>query len=259
MKRPYTNHENIPIEDILLDVPQDQLAAIGAVSLSYNYAENTINRMLYLAIGMPIALFRDVVSRINGIDGKIEIVKAGAKERLNLSDEAQDFMSISLGNEGFKLLKKYRDAVIHARIVNRLTSIGELVESRGKHSEVLLSREALRGLYERLELMRRELASLYMVMDTHHWLNHLRNPDDPDSAQYEAKIPKFLALAHEYRQKRLSLPSLPEFPNEAELRAQENQASLAPPQQLTGWLDIGSLGLAEIGRASGNNPHAEEN
>lgn len=257
MKRDYTENKSIPPNDILQDVPQAQLAGIGAIALSYNYAENTINRMLFLAIGMPIALYRDVISRINGIDGKIEIVKRGAKERLCLSPDIQEFISVTLGDGGFKLLKKYRDAVIHARIVNRVTGVGELMESRGKHSEVLLSKAALMGLYQRLEAIRDELAALYMLMDCKYWI--VDDPAEPETAQRESEIPKYFALAQENRQKRLSLPPLPEFPDEAELHALENPASPATPEPLTGLLDLGTLGLAEIGRTIGKNPSSEEN
>jgi hypothetical protein len=88
---------------------------------------------------------------------KLKLSNRGSKEQLDLPTEILDFLSVTLGDGDFKLLKKYRDAVIHARIVNRVTGVGELLESRGKHTEVLLTKEALMGLYKRLEAIRMEL------------------------------------------------------------------------------------------------------
>jgi len=111
------------------------------------------------------------------------------------------------------------------------------------------------GLYQRLEAMRMELASLLMVMDAKYWINSFRDPADPDKAQHEAKIPRYFALAQDYRKKRQSLPPLPEFPDQAKLHELENPAEPASPEQLTGVLDLGNLGLAEIGRQlGGQNP-----
>jgi hypothetical protein len=259
MKRDYTEHENIPVENITRDIPQAQLAGIGAICLSYNYAENTINRMMFLAMGIPIEIYHDVTSRINGIDGKIEIVKRGAKEHLNLAPDILEFLSVTLGDGGFKLLKKYRDAVIHARIVNRITGVGELIESRGRHSEVLLTKDALMGLFQRLEEIRMELASLMGAIDAKWWINSFRDPDDPDRAQYEAKIPRCFALAQDYRSRRLSLPPRPEFPDATQLRELENRGATESPETITGILNLGTLGLAELGRADEqNHPRTED-
>jgi hypothetical protein len=250
MKRDYTEHEGIPPDDILTDIPQAQLAGIGAVALSYNYAENTVNRMMFLCMGIPIGMYRDVVTRINGVDGKIEIVKRGAKEQLNLPCEIVEFISVTLGDGHFKLLKKYRDAVIHARIVNKVTGVGELLESRGRHTEVLLTKDALMGLYKRLKEIRMELACLLMVMDAKHWINQFRDPNDLDKAKHEEQIPAYFALARQYRDQRLALSPLPEFPDAVQLHELESQPGAEPQETMTGVLTLGTLGLAEVGRTA---------
>jgi hypothetical protein len=219
MKRAYTEHESIPPDDLLKDIPQSQLAAIGAVALGYNYAENTINRMLLSCTGIPIALYRDVMSRINGIDGRIELVKKGAKEHLGLSEETLVFLADTLGDDGFKLLKKYRDAVIHARFVNRVTGVGELIESRGKHSEVLLTEEALLALYTRLEYLRVELSSLSALMREQDAFNSLGDSDDREKQKRKRQIERLFGIAKECRVGRLRLPPLPEFPDAITMNA----------------------------------------
>jgi len=258
MKRPYSEtFESIPIDDIRKDIPPEQLAAMGAVTLSFNYAENSINRMLLFTVGMPVSLHRDIISRINGIDGKIAIVKKGANE-LGLSDAIRLFLAETLGEGGFSLFKKYRDAVIHARIFNKEESIGELVESKGKHIEVLLSKAALDGLYTHLEAIRRELSTLLVLLSEASYLKQ-EGLNDQEKAQHEAKIQEYFVRARSHRTQRLSLPPIPEFPDEAALRAQENQVEPAAPEPITGWLELGTLGLAEIGRALGKKPSQGEN
>jgi hypothetical protein len=213
MKRDYTENESNPPNDLLKDIPQSQLAAVGAISFCYNYAENTINRMLMPCTGMAIEVYADVMSRINGIDGKIEIVKKGAKQRLRLPEEMLGFLGEILGNGHFKLLKKYRDAVIHARFINRETGIGELIESRGKHSEVLLTEQAIMGLYHRLNSIRIELSAMNLVLELYDSILALRDPDGPEKADLERDIEKFYGLAVRRRNMRLALPPLPDFPD----------------------------------------------
>lgn len=258
MKRPYSKaFKSIPADDIRNDIPQEQLALIGAVALSYNYAENTINRMLYWAIGMPISMHRDIVSRINGVDGKIAIIKSGATE-IGIPENIRVFLAETLGEGGFGLLKKYRDAVIHARILNNKIGIGELIESKGRHMEVLLSQAALDGLFNHLEAIRLELAALMLMMFEAFSLKNDASADDPKKSSYEEDIQNYFAQAQSYRTRRLSLPPIPEFPDEAELRALENPAAPAMPEQLLGILNLGSLGLAAIGRTDGKNPPPNE-
>jgi hypothetical protein len=139
MKRPYKmvpDASRTPVSDIRKDVSQQQLASIGAIMLAYNYAENTINRMIGVALRLPADLYRDVVSRINGVDGKIAIVKSAA-QHLGVPEDIRSFLAETLGEGAFGLLKTYRDAVTHARFVDQAMGIGEYIESRGRHVEVL--------------------------------------------------------------------------------------------------------------------------
>jgi hypothetical protein len=66
-------------------------------------------------------------------------------------------------------MKQYRDAVIHARVLNAPAGLAQSPGKRGKTNEVLLTLGALDGLCERLALLRRELieASLQYRPDRH--------------------------------------------------------------------------------------------
>jgi hypothetical protein len=254
MKRPYTaEFSGVPVSDIRKDITQEQLAAIGAIALAYNYAENTIRRMVLPALRMPVELHRDVVSRINGADGLIEIVKLGAKS-LRLSDTITDFLAESLGV--FKIHKKYREAVIHARILNKDAGIGELVESRGVHSEVLLTADALNACYDHISALRPELSALLLVMIEA--LNLTETADDPEKSQLAAKIQGHFAQAQKHRTRRLSLPPIPGFPDAAELHVLGSMNAQESPDTLTGLIDVGTLGLSPRGREIDKNPPSGE-
>src|SRR5258708_489569 len=81
---------------------------------------------------------------------------------------------------------------------------------------------------------------------------------DQEKTQHEAKIQEYFVRAQAHRTRRLSLPPIPEFPDQSALHAQENQAETVPQEEITGWLPLGTLGLAEIGRALGKKPSPEK-
>jgi hypothetical protein len=179
----------------------------------------------------------DVVTRINGVDGKIAIVKSGAKE-LGIPENIRNFMAESFGEGSFKLFKKYRDAVIHARILDPEAGIGELLESKGTHSEVLLTAAALNSLYNHLDMLRLELSELLLVTITTQLLSVLSS-DDPKRSQLEAEIQESFVRAQEHRSQRLSLPPIPGFPSESELRELEILARRNQIGMLSGWMQSG--------------------
>jgi hypothetical protein len=82
------------IADIRKDIPEHVLAGIGAVALAYNEAESSFAARLQ-------AVSLDIISRINGVEGKVEIIKA-AFRALGASDEVQRLIAISLGQEGYR-------------------------------------------------------------------------------------------------------------------------------------------------------------
>ena len=211
MKRAYTERKKVSkTGDIKLDLTTAQLAGIGAVALAYNYGETAIDRALGLALGIGYKLYLPLVTRINGMDGKIDLLKLAAKE-FNLPTNLQSDFAETLGY--FATLKTYREGVIHARVLDADLGLGEVIERRARHSEVLLTETALDGLYAHLDAVSHELACWIVI-----WLK-LRNltlldAGDPKRAQIEADLLDATALYQSHRNKRLSLPPLPEFPEE---------------------------------------------
>lgn len=197
-----------------LDLSTDQFAGIGKVAIAYNYAETSIDRCLAVALDLPAGMEMQVTSRINGIDGKIELIKKTATA-LSLPSELRLQVADTLGKTGFSLLKSYRDGVIHARVLDADLGIGEHVGRRAQHIDVLLKADALDALADHLRAISIEITSLIFVFLTAQKLAAAA-PDDPKTAQLLEDIQDDISLYREYQSHRLSLPPLPEFPEEPE-------------------------------------------
>jgi hypothetical protein len=222
------------VADIRKDIPQPVLAGIGAVALAYNEAESYIDGLVSFTARLR-TVSPEIISRINGVEGRVEIVKAAFRE-LGASAEAQRLIAISLGHEGFLLFKQYRDAVIHARQFNLIANVADTLVKRGQHYEVLITVDALSGLYERIALLTKELFEIRGLA-----IRLARARDDEDFLKYaisggiqldenqvhfsdqrKANVEKDIQAAfgrlEDRLKRRQSLPPLPKFPSEAELQ-----------------------------------------
>jgi hypothetical protein len=199
------------------DFSPEQLQGIGSVAVTYNAAEGLIDRMLSSTVGLSDTLRNHLGSRINGVVGKIELIKLGA-DVIGASAPLKTAITETLGEGGFQLLKRYRDAVIHARSLDSELAIGYVVERRGQQSEVLLSAAALRELTWRLELIRREMFEIEHALHVTRVLKTALDPDDPKRESYERVVQECCSQAQEHRNTRLSLPPLPGFPEEPAIR-----------------------------------------
>jgi hypothetical protein len=217
------------------DLSENQLAWIGSVALAYNETELILDLILTSALGQN-DLGHALTSRINGTEGKIEILKT-AIANLKAEQPIRDAIALTLGADGFSGLKKYRDRVIHARIRDAKNAIAQSPASRGKFEEVLLTEKALEGVYNRLVLLRAELSFiLQMVIGIEVAasiglaLHHMKlSSDDPykRAPETESRIQAALAQLQLCRRDRLSLQPLPKFPSESEL----NEADVRAKQE----------------------------
>jgi hypothetical protein len=220
--------------DIKRDIAGAILSRIGAVSLAYNEAEGLIDGLLIRATGLDLG-YLDIISRINGIEGKIEIIKAVFRE-LGAPNDVQEAVAVTLGMDGFLLYKQYRDAVTHARGLDLITKVASTVVKRGKRYEVLLTETALDALYKRLVMIRKEIFDLVVIageLSTRHDANRFRKYAEQAeitidlhhahfspqrTANIELNIRAGLAQYQQHLTLRRSLSPLPEFPTESELR-----------------------------------------
>jgi hypothetical protein len=214
--------EAIPL-DIKRDIPQTQLAAIGALALAFNELEATVDKLFFASTGLPQHLQLEISTRINGIDGTIEIIKASTKYYFSEAEQRQ--LEDALGATGFHLMKNYRDCVIHARHLNFSTNIGIKVDRRARIYDVLVTQAALDAAFNIMDALRWELFSAFMLVSA---LKAIKDNDPayPKKPQLEAYAANYRALFLANQRERRSLPPIPEFPSESELREAEDQFQL---------------------------------
>ena len=110
----------------------------------YNDAEELVETLCIIGLQLPIQP-REVLSRINGIDGITAIAKKVCAQR-GFTEEEMTALCDTLGKGGFEGLKGWRDAVIHARIFDAATSIGKQKIRKGAVADVLsVAEPALAG------------------------------------------------------------------------------------------------------------------
>jgi hypothetical protein len=187
-----------------------QLELIGAVAMIYNDAEQTIIDICRLGLQLPIDPM-EVLARINGIEGVANIAKKVC-ERWGFTAQERAALGDTLGEAGFLELKRHRDGVIHARVYDASTSIGKSRQGKGRVQDVLLAEAALQGLYDRLKWFGQELRQLDLILAHRHSLAHATI--DQERERHEAKIQVAWSRYQQHRNRRLSLPPLPEFPPE---------------------------------------------
>jgi hypothetical protein len=210
-------------DDVKLNLTTQQLAGIGAVAMAYNEAEIRLEFILYTAIGLPGQIWREVTSRIQGADEKVLLIKVAAKAHLNAPAQFAALMEDTLA--GFSECKGYRDGVIHTRVLDSKTAVGQNLAGKGKISQVLLTTAALDGIYNRLVILREELE----IIDT--TFNFLRqsglaitsNWRDPNTIEYIPEIDDWLARLLNARERRKALPALPTLPLPASAQAVQNK------------------------------------
>lgn len=196
--------------DPYMNLTPKQLELIGAIAMMYNDVEETLIDMCRLGLQLPID-FREVLGRINGIDGIMALVKKVC-EKWGFTNEELAALCDTLGNAGFSELKRYRDGIVHARVYDASTSIGKSKRGKGQIQDVLLAETALRGVYDRLYWLERELSQLDLILARRFGMATVNT--DREREQHEAKIPDAWSRYQSHRNHRQSLPPLPEFPPE---------------------------------------------
>lgn len=233
MKRKGTQKVHIDYTgDVRRDLSANQLELIGAIAIAYNEAEIFLDIMIAIALRLPAPVTAEFSSRVNGVEGKILILKQ-CVECLCGIDGFSEALDQTLGKSGFNGLRTYRNTIIHARLINKHNSIGVTNPVKGAFTEVLLNKTALEGVYNRLIAMATELQyccryvrrarELVDFLDQQNTLRAVsrRKPDqlaqiDRACAQTQIEgvsdLKELLAQVRECQRQRISLPPLPEFP-----------------------------------------------
>jgi len=218
MKRPFgpAKNSHAKFDDVRADFSSAQLQGIGAVAMAYNELEAELFALFMVSTGIDPNLQLDVFTRINGTDGVIEIIKKGAAT-LGIPAESQTELNEVLGEGVFGLHKQHRDAVIHSRMYNAPLGVGIRAGRRAALFEVLLTKEALEILYQHMTALKRQLRDAVLFLHSARDLNNF-GPGDPGREPREALAAHLSARFLDHRKARQSLPPLPEFPSEPELK-----------------------------------------
>lgn len=221
--------------DVRKDLTQNQLAWIASVALAYNETEQLIDGCLIFALSLGDISY-DVLGRINGLGGKAEILKKALVE-LNCPNNMLAEMRDSIGDGGFLFFKKYRDRIIHARVIDAAAAIAKTPAKRGNFEEVLLTVAALKALYIRLTILRKELIEIMQLVGELARAKYLKPIEEfgvlalnDQHIGGRRKVETALIIRdcftrfQIHRNRRLSLPPLPEFPAGSVLRAADEKA-----------------------------------
>jgi hypothetical protein len=213
----------------------EQLAEIGAISLKFNQIESLIEFILLVILDIQPALWLDVVRRINGMDNKIAILRRYYESNKILTDKAKACLKIAL--DAVMEYKKYRDLIIHCVPYDVDKGIGQHITTKAEAVQILLTKEALSALYERLCIFNEELvyADLLFRLGSEEGAKAIYpHSHDPSQLRRGRDVPAVLALVLPHQKRRLSLPPLPEFPSEDQIQADQART-------LQGWIPIETL------------------
>jgi hypothetical protein len=212
-----------------------QLAKMGALSIAWNQVESSID-WLGSWILFPASPFylkleaQDVIS----FSGKVALLRACATNAKLLNDEAKRCIKLTL--DGVLECRTYRNAVIHSHIYDHKKGIASYTAENGKPYQVMVSYEALSGLYDRLVLLKRELMEIDLLlrMELEPTAIKMISPTtgqpefDQRRALLERGVPNTTRQVLHHQKERRSLPPLPLFPDARRVRPKKADAESRP-------------------------------
>jgi hypothetical protein len=259
MKRKVKERRSFPhrVSDPRKSLPQGQLAALGAVCLAWNDLEAMLDVLLCVVTLVPHVLWRDIATRINGIEGKKGIIEGACVKRFGIRDGwLHDAIFDTLGAaSGYR---KYRDITIHSRLIDSKNEIGEMAIRRGDIEEVLMSKDALNSLYDHFQALKDELNSLISWFQAMAHFLALGDDDKavqrimreqiaarmvaakegvpfngwiaafPDKQEISQEAQRSFSLYNYYHTARLSLKPLPSFPTESQAPLKREETTGIP-------------------------------
>jgi hypothetical protein len=166
MKRKITERRRWRVRayDVRRDLTKETLAGIGAMALAWNDVEAMLDILLCVCMDIPTSVWREMTTRINGIDGKIGLIKFSLQNILRLSEEFIKLTEDTLG--AVAQFKGYRDTIIHSRVIDVGSEIAEMTFRRDKIEEVLITVDALTKLYDNIAALHKGIMELISVIES---------------------------------------------------------------------------------------------
>ncbi len=194
-------------ENIEQDLSPAQLCGIGKVAIAWNDVEYLIDNALYSGMRLPSIFWTEITNQM-AKNAKIKLIAAAA-ESMNFSDKIKKVIDNT--TKEINQLSIFRNAVIHARVYDNTNGIGQLI-TRGGIEQILLTEEALDGLYKRLVLIRHELRCIlalfdlsrtFLIMFPANQLNTLISGND---------FQQWMNILQDYQKQRAALTPFAPFP-----------------------------------------------
>jgi hypothetical protein len=130
--------------------------------------------------------------------------------------DEDDYATVAASFGSIEEHKRYRDAVIHARVLSPTATIAPSFERKGETFEVLISMHALDTLCARLDALCLECAEISMLFfSSARFLGNLsRQQTEDEKREAWLEFRAGIVLLRDHQRRRKSLPSLPKFPDE---------------------------------------------
>lgn len=214
VRRKSTAYRDWTHYDLIESVPQDTLALVGAICLEWNFIEDIFDRLVSEVAGIRYEFAAEITSRINGFEGKKQVVVKGLDGYSILQSDDVEAIKSAIAH-AFRL-KQCRDNLVHARLYDPSETIVGTFTKHGSKQETLFERGYLSDLYNHLRAMSDEIVAIYRLLDQFSFRNYPFEDDVCDPVQLRS-TPKFLDLHAQvagHRAQRLALPQLPVFRDE---------------------------------------------
>jgi hypothetical protein len=150
-----------------------------------------------------------------------------------LTDDAKQCLKLSL--DGVADYKKYRDLIIHSTPFDAPSGIGQHFNRKAEPIQVLLTKEALSALFQRMEILTEELRFadlLFRLGDEEGAKSVYPHERDPLRLRRERDVPQVVRLVLQHQKRRLSLSPLPTFPSEQQIQAAQEDFLRQQSQQV---------------------------
>lgn len=193
--------------DFYHDVDPERLRLIGAISLGWNALEGSVDVILMQTLGLTPEIAIQVDSRINGLDGKIGIIREASKKLYANLSEAESLMLRKAIN-CIEVCKPFRDKIIHMRIAYPAQDNVKSNRRKGKELDIYASTNALKKIYDLVFMTQLEVRSLKNVIVAIR--AKARYTQEQDMRLLEEKLQEAMVLLRDIQTLRESLPRPPE-------------------------------------------------
>lgn len=211
-----------------------QLAEMAVIAILWNQIEAQVNYLGSHILFYPGPFYLQLeANKTIGTPSKLKLLRKCAAHARILDQPAKKCIEVALN--AYSEFSTYRNALIHHHIYDPKKGIATYVDQSGKSYQILVTYEALSGLYTKLTIYHHELIALaeLFLMEIAPDSFSYRDANgeklrDQRKLLHERAIPDATRRVVERQNKRLSLPPLPLFPDAHRVRPKTVAAKSHP-------------------------------